>query len=113
MHQAVETHAISERRACRLFNLGRSSCRYRLRRVQDDKLLTRLRELATARPRFGYRRLWALLRREGWGVNHKRVYQLYKKEGLAMRRKVHKRRCVQPPTPTRVLSQINQQWSVD
>lgn len=59
---------MSERRTCRLFNMGRSSCRYRPRSVQDDNLLTRLRELATARPRFGYRRLWALLRREGWGV---------------------------------------------
>ena len=65
----------------------------RYRRVGSDapELLKRLRSLAAERRRFGYRRLWVLLRREGFGVNHKRVYRLYREEGLSVRRRKRKR----------------------
>jgi putative transposase len=76
-------------------------------------LRRRLRELAQARPRFGYRRLHVLLRREGWAVNHKRVYRLYCEEGLSMRTKRHKKRVshlrVVVPAPTA----RNERWSMD
>jgi putative transposase len=49
---------------------------YRAKRRDPTPLRMRLRELAAARPRFGYRRLYILLRREGWRVNHKRIYRL-------------------------------------
>ena len=68
---------LSQRRACGLMELYRATCRYRRRRSEDGRLRTRLRELAEARRRFGYRRLQVLLEREGWQVNHKRVYRLY------------------------------------
>ena len=68
---------LSQRRACGLMELYRATCRYRRRRGEDDRLRVRLRELAEARRRFGYRRLQILLQREGWQVNHKRVYRLY------------------------------------
>ena len=77
---------MSERHACRLMGLGRSTHRYRARKAERDTALrTRLKELAAKRMRFGYRRLTAMLLREGMPANHKRVYRLYREEGLAMR----------------------------
>jgi putative transposase len=71
-------YGLSERRACRLVGIGRSTQRYRPRaRADDQPLRQRLRELAAVRPRFGYRRLHVLLRREGVIVNHKRIERLY------------------------------------
>src|ERR1700746_759997 len=77
---------MSERHACRLLGLARSTHRYRARTNEwDARLRERLKELAAKRMRFGYRRLTALLVREGITANHKRVYRLYREEGLAMR----------------------------
>jgi len=79
-------YRMSERHACRLMGLGRSTHRYRGRKTERDcELRTRLKELAARRMRFGYRRLTAMLMREGMPANHKRVYRLYREEGLAMR----------------------------
>ena len=103
---------LSQRRACGLMEIHRGTCRYRIRRQQDPQLRSRLRELAEARRRFGYRRLQVLLEREGWRVNHKRVYRLYVEEKLGLRRKRgRKRSSVRQPllAPTAV----NQVWSVD
>ena len=69
----------------------RASVQYRSLRDPAEALVARLRELATQRPRWGYRRLHILLRREGIIVNHKRVYRLYRLEGLAVRRWLRKR----------------------
>jgi putative transposase len=71
--------------------MHRSTLRYRAQPNDDDGARSRLRELAMERPRFGYRRLHALLRREGYGVNHKRIHRLYRAEGLAVRRRGRKR----------------------
>ena len=109
-----ERHGLSERHACRLVGIGRSTLRYRPRRSSDEEALRqRLRTLAAERPRFGYRRLHALLRREGVGLNHKRVERLYREEGLAVRRRTRKRvardgrgRAALPVRP-------NQQWGID
>jgi putative transposase len=84
--------AVSQRRACGLIEVKRSSCRYRRRRNQDPRLRERLRELAEVRRRFGYRRLQVLLLREGWQVNHKRVYRLYVEKKLGLRRKRGRKR---------------------
>jgi putative transposase len=104
---------LSERRACRLVGIGRATLRYERRRGEDEPLRRRLRELAAERPRFGYRRLHALLRREGIVVNHKRVERLYREEGLAVRRRTRKRVARggrgRPALPGRP----NQQWGVD
>lgn len=84
---------VSQRRACALLQVARSSLDYASRReVKDAELLEKLRGIARARPRFGYRRASALLRREGPAVNAKRVHRLWKKEGLALsRRRLSKR----------------------
>jgi putative transposase len=103
----------SERHACALAGLGRSTCRYRHRRQDPAELVTRLRELASERPRFGYRRLHVLLRREGQTVGRKRVYRLYKAAGLTVRRRTRRKLRASRPLPIIVLERPNQRWSMD
>jgi putative transposase len=104
---------VSERHACRLIRLERSSNRYRHRRDDQAALRIRLKDLAAARPRFGYLRLHILLLREGWQINRKRVYRLYRMEGLELRHKKRKKRIsalrVAPPVP----QTPNKCWSMD
>ncbi len=85
---------VSQRRACRALGTSRSSVRRgaSAARTADEALRARLRELARERPRFGYRRLCALLRSEGHQVNHKRVARLCREEGLRVRGNTAKRR---------------------
>jgi putative transposase len=108
-----EHHRVSERRACALVGVGRSTCRYVSRRPRATELQARLLHWAAERPRFGYRRLYVLLRREGWTVNHKRVYRLYRVAGLAVRRRKRKRIAASQrprlPLPVRP----NDRWSMD
>jgi putative transposase len=113
VRELQQVFGFSERRACRLVGIGRSTTRYRARpRADDASLRRRLGELAQARPRFGYRRLHILLRREGIIVNHKRIERLYQLDGLAIRRRRRKRVAVRrgrPPGPSRA----NEQWALD
>jgi putative transposase len=115
MVQRVQAHyGLSERRACRLVGIGRSTLRYRSRpRPEEESLRRRLRELAAERPRFGYRRLHVLLRREGVIVNHKRIERLYREEGLAVRRRTRKRVARDGRGRAAVPGRPNQQWGVD
>ncbi len=104
---------VSERRACRLVGVARSSYRYRSQAADQTALRLRLRDLATTRVRYGYRRLHVLLRREGWRVNHKRVYRLYREEGLGIRVKRRKKlasaaRMLPPPA-----YRPQERWSMD
>lgn len=79
---------LSQRRACRLTGLSLSTCRYEAHRPAADAHLSgRITELALERRRFGYRRIWQLLRREGLHVNHKRVYRLYHLSGTGVKRR--------------------------
>ncbi len=109
----------SERRACGVVRCGRSSYRYRRRR-DDQALRARLREWVEMRPRFGYRRVHEMLRRERdeqgrprWPVNIKRVYRIYREEGLAVRRRKRKSRAGIPRVPLAAPSRPNQGWSMD
>jgi len=83
---------LSERRACSLIGLDRSTHRYQGRVDRNSELRQRLRELAEQRRRFGYRRLHVLLRREGHPVNKKRIQRLYRQEGLSLRGRRRKKR---------------------
>jgi putative transposase len=115
MKAAVEQmrsgYAFSERRACGLLAVAVSSHRYETRR-QDEALRTKLVELARAKPRYGYRRLHVLLRREGEVVNHKRVHRVYREAGLMIRRKKRKH-CARVGVPLRVCTAANQEWALD
>jgi putative transposase len=104
---------LSERRACALVGLGRSTCRYQPRRQGCPALRERLRTLAGERRRFGYRRLHILLRREGFAVNLKRIYRLYTQEGLTVRRRRRRRRVPRGVPRLAAPSRINQRWSLD
>jgi putative transposase len=87
--------------------------RYEARRGDDEPVRTRLRELAALRKRFGYRRLGLLLRREGVVVNHKRVYRLYREEGLSLRRRKRKRLTSAGRGPGEAATRPDQIWSLD
>jgi len=76
-------------------------------------LIIRLKDIAASRPRFGYRRLYILLRREGWSINHKRVYRLYVKLGLQVRTKKRSKKISQIRVPLDVQRKINERWSMD
>ena len=106
-------YEMSERHACRLMGLGRSTHRYRARRERDAALRMRLKELAARRMRFGYRRLTAMLLREGMPANHKRVYRLYREEGLAMRIRQRRRIRWSGAVVKPAASQPNERWSMD
>jgi len=108
-----EAQGLSERRACGLVGMGRSSCRYRRRPRGEVELRERLRSLAGERRRFGYRRLTVLLRREGWTVNHKRVYRLYGQEGMQVRRRKRKRIAAVERQPFTIPTRPNERWSMD
>ena len=89
----MEQFNIPERRVCRALNQPRSTQRYRPRtRDGEERLIERMIELATKYGRYGYRRITALLQREGLRVNHKRVERLWRKEGLKVPQKQPKRR---------------------
>ena len=109
----MERHGLSQRHACRLVGLDRSSMRYKCRRPDDSTLRQRLRELAAERRRFGYRRLGWMLAREGHAMNHKKLYRLYREEKLTLRRRGRRQRAVGTRIPMMVPTTINQRWSLD
>jgi putative transposase len=91
--KVVAALGVSERRACRALGQPRSSQRYvGAEREREEELLLRIRTLARENPRFGYRRIKALLVREGWSVNRKRVHRLWRREGLKVPQVQRKRR---------------------
>jgi len=108
------TWDVSERRACGVLCAPRSSHRYESVRDDQAALRMRLKELAATRVAYGYRRLHILLQREGWQVNHKRVYRLYVEEGLMLKRKRPRRHVSQQPRVARPTPRrVNERWSMD
>jgi putative transposase len=88
----LKAEAVSERRSCALVGIGRSSYRYVPHPGDDAWLAERLREFSEQRKRYGYRRAWASLRREGHQINHKRVYRVWRTEGLSLKRRGRRKR---------------------
>jgi putative transposase len=108
-----ESYQVSERRVGRLLLLSNSSLRYRSRRPEASDLRQRLRELAVERPRYGYQRLWVLLRRAGWIVNHKRIYRLYCEEGLKLRKRRRRARAQVERVPLLLPTKADERYSMD
>jgi putative transposase len=109
-----ETYPASERRACRLAAANRATIRYRRHgRADEAHLRERLRLLAGQRPRWGYRRLHVLLKRELGVINHKRVYRLYREEGLLMRRRKRKRVAASPRGAQEQTWKRGEAWAMD
>jgi putative transposase len=109
---AMEKFSISERRACELNDMDRSSYRYEPREDRNQQLRTKLTELARQKPRYGYRRLGVLLERNGEAVNHKRLFRVYQEAGLGVRRR-EKKRLERGRAGMPLLSRPNQEWSLD
>jgi len=109
---AMEKYRLSERHACELNGLDRSTYRYEPEPDRNAQLRARLTELARQRPRFGYRRLGVLLEKDGDVVNHKRLLRVYQEAGLAVRRRERKR-LARDRVGMPVLTRPNQEWSID
>jgi putative transposase len=103
---------LSERRACKLVGVDRASYRYEPRPDRNAELRAELVKLARQKPRYGYRRLHAVLERRGQRVNVKRVYRLYAEEGLAVRRRRRKRLLRDHVAEPRLI-RANQEWAMD
>jgi len=110
----IELFDLSERRACRLVGLSRDSYRHEpAASAQTQALCGRIVEIAHQRRRFGYRRVHDLLRPEFPGVNHKRVYRLYRNANLAVRKRKKAKRPMHERVPLQLATQVNQVWSMD
>jgi putative transposase len=102
------------RRACRALPVDRSTYHYRSRRAGQAELIERIKEIAATRVLYGYRRIHVLLRREGWAVNPKRVYRLYRELGLQLRNKMPKRRVRAKLRNDRCsATRSNETWAMD
>ena len=104
---------LSERRACRIAGADRKMVRYQSQRAPDTALRGRLRDLANERRRFGYRRLFVLLRREGEPSGINRIYRLYSEEGLTVRKRKARRKALGTRVPILVEARANARWSLD
>jgi putative transposase len=109
---AIEQYKVSERRACELLGVERSSYRYRAAKQKDEAMKEQLSELARQHPRYGYRRLTALLNRLGQAANPKRVWRLYRELELGVRR-CRRRRLYRAPAQAARLTSADQEWAMD
>lgn len=112
---AIKRVPVSQRRACVLAGLNRSTWRYVARSRPDGELRRRLRELALERRRWGCPMITMVLRREGFTDNHKRIARIYREEGLQLRKRRRKRKApgTRRRTPLTILEGPNQRWSMD
>lgn len=106
-------YRLSERKAAGLIGLPRGTMRYQVQRDPQTALRLRLKELAASRVRYGYRRLTVRLKREGFRVSAKRIYRLYKEEGLIVRTKSRKKLASRIRVPLGIALLANQRWSMD
>ncbi len=110
----IEQFQLSERRACRLVGLSRDSFRNPpMASEQTQALRCRIVDIAHQRRRFGYRRVHDLLRRDFPGVNHKRVYRLYREANLAVRKRKKSKRPLHERVPLQLAKAVNEVWSMD
>ena len=110
----IEQFQLSERRACRLVGLSRDSFRNPpMASEQTQALRCRIVDIAHQRRRFGYRRVHDLLRRDFPGVNHKRVYRLYREANLAVRKRKKIKRPLNERVPLQLAKAVNEVWSMD
>jgi putative transposase len=109
----VGRHGLSERRATGLLGIDRSAVRYRRKRKDDAADRELLRALAAERRRFGYRRLREMAKRRGRRMNLKKVYRLYREEGLAVRRRRGRKRALGTRAPLHRAERPNAIWVLD
>jgi putative transposase len=109
-----EHYSVSERHSCGVLRINRSAYRRQPTRDEQAFLRMRIKEIASVRVRYGYRRIHILLRREGWNINHKRVYRIYKEEGLNLRSKSKRKSISAARAPEKnAVQAINECWAMD
>lgn len=108
----MQEKGYSQAKACRLIGIDPRVYRYQSTK-DDEPLRRRLKALAHERRRFGYRRLHILLKREGWEVNWKKVYRLYREEKLTVRKRGGRKRALGIRSPMPIPQDPNQRWSLD
>ncbi|GGO38067.1 hypothetical protein GCM10010991_34760 [Gemmobacter aquaticus] len=113
MTWAMTEKGYSQRRVCRLVGIDPRVHRYQSSRPDDAELRSRLRELSSERRRFGYRRLHILLEREGWDMNWKKLYRIYREERLTVRKRGGRKRALGTRAPMAIPQGPNQRWSLD
>ena len=106
-------HEVSQRRACHVLEVDRSSVRYSSVRPDDADLRKAIRDVAQQRRRFGYRRIQVMLEREGICMNHKKLRRLYREEKLQVRKRGGRKRALGTRRPMILPSGINERWSLD
>ena len=109
----METLGLSKRSACKLVSLCRASWHYKSHRQDDSVLRKRIKALAEERRQFGQKRIYLLLVREGWKVNHKKVERIYREERLILRIRRRKKRAATVRVPLPEAKHPNQRWSMD
>lgn len=109
----VATHGVSQRRACQVLTVDRSSVRYQHVRPDDAEARTAMKSVAAERRRFGYRRIHIMLRRQGIVMNLKKLRRLYREERLQVRRRGGRKRALGTRRPLLVPDAVNRRWSLD
>ena len=110
---ACDMHGMSQRRACRVLAVDRSSVRYRRIRPDDADLRDAMKSVAAERRRFGYRRIHIMLARQGIVMNQKKLRRLYREEGLQVRRRGGRKRALGTRRPMVLPDRPNERWSLD
>lgn len=111
--QVLSRHPVGVRRACGLIQLSRAAWYRGVHPRRDVALRMRLRDLAAARPRYGYLFLYKLLRREGWIVNRKKVLRIYREEGLTLRLRKRRKHVARIRVPMMLPDGPGERWSID
>lgn len=106
-------HGISERRACWLAGVNRSTVRYKSHRTDNSELHGKIRKIAFEKRRFGYRRIHILLKREGLKINHKKIFRLYQNLGLKVRKREGRKRALGIRLVREKATKLNERWALD
>lgn len=109
----IKDHSISQRRAFKLVDLHRSVGRYITKKIEDKDVCEKIKKIAMERPRFGYRRIHVIMRKNGLRINHKRLFRLYKEMGLTVKKRGSRKRATGPRLSKVKAIGINHVWSLD
>ena len=113
MAHLCDAHRVSQRRACNVLQVDRSTVRYRSVRIDDAELRDAIKRVSRDRRRFGYRRIHVMVEREGYRVNHKKLRRIYREEKLQVRRRGGRKRALGTRRPMVLPDGPNQRWSLD
>ena len=109
----MDRFGLSERKACRMVELNRSSKQYKASKRDDSEIRSKIRELAEENKKYGSPMLHAILRREGYVLNHKRTERIYREERLSLRKKIKRKLPSRARIPMEAAVRKNEVWSMD